>query len=210
LVRGLHAAHEEVLVPFPGGGRRETVSTAQRFRSTWLSSSLRSLRDRNLFDAYLTNLPPQHHEAVLTAVVGVWLPIEVAIAHYAACDALGLSNIDVIQIGRDATNHVHGTVLATFVRLARGAGVTPWTVLLRFQELWERIWLGGGVKVVKLGPKEARIEIAGWPCAGSVYCRAAMRGVIPAVTDLFCQKSYATEIGQLTTKTSLGYLISWA
>jgi hypothetical protein len=210
LVRGLHAVNEEILVPFPGGGRREAVPPAQRFRSTWLSSSLRSLRERNLFDAYLANLPREHHEAILSAVVGVWLPIEVAVAHYDACDALALSSIDTIQIGRDAASRVHGTVLATFVRLAKGAGVTPWTVLLRLQELWERIWLGGGVKVVKLGPKEARIEIAGWPCARSTYCRVAMRGVIPAVTDLFCQKSYANEIAQLTTRTSLAYLISWA
>ncbi len=209
MVRGLHAIDEEVLVPFPGG-RREAVPPTQRFRSTWLSSSLRSLRERNLFDAYLTHLPLKHHDAILNSIVGVWLPIEVAIAHYNACDALRLSNADAITIGREAANRVHGTVLATFVRLAKGAGVTPWTVLVRLQELWGRIWLGGGVKVVKLGPKEARIEIAAWPCASSSYCRAAMRGVIPAVSDLFCQKSYASEIVPLQTKTSLGYLLSWA
>ena len=209
MIRGLHAADEEVLVQFPGG-RREHVPPTQRFRSTWLSSSLRSLRERNLLDRYLTILPAQHHEAVLNSIVGVWLPVEVAVAHYSACDALQIGVGEAVTIGREATNRVHGTVLSTFVRLAKGAGVTPWTVLVRLQELWGRIWLGGGVKVVKLGPKEARIEIASWPCAASGYCRAAMRGVIPGVTDLFCQKSYANEITPLTTKSSLGYLLSWA
>jgi hypothetical protein len=96
------------------------------------------------------------------------------------------------------------------MRLAKGAGVTPWTVLFRLQELWARIWIGGGVQVAKLGPKEARVEIAGWPCAESSYCRTAMRGVIPAVTDLFCQKSYANELRSFATRTALAYRLSWA
>ena len=209
MVRGSDAPGEEILVPFPGG-RLDRVPKVERFRSTWLSSSLRSLRDRNLFNLYLEHLPRQHQEVILTSVVGVWLPVNVAVAHYAACDALGLNSFEVIQIGREATKAVHGTVLATFVRLAKGAGVTPWTVLLRLQELWGRIWLGGGVQVVKLGPKEVRIEIAGWPCAASIYCRTGLRGVIPAVIDLFCQKSYANEIASLTTGTSLAFRLSWA
>jgi hypothetical protein len=209
MVRGLDTLHEEVVVPFPAGGRA-AVQPAARFRSTWLASSLRSLRDRHLFEAYERNLDPAHRERILATVAGTWLPIETCLAHYDACDALHLPNAEIIQIGREAANHVHGTLLATFVRLAKGAGVTPWTVLTRLQELWCRIWIGGAVCVVKLGPKEARVEIEAWPCAGSHYCRTAMRGVIPAITDLFCQRSYANEIAKLTTKTSLGFLVSWA
>jgi hypothetical protein len=209
MVRGLRSEREEQLVPFPGGSRSHVSPTTQ-FRSTWLSTSLRSLRSRELLDAYLAHLPAKHHDAVLNAVVGVWLPIDVGVAHYAACDALHLPNAEIVAIGREATTQVHGTVLATFVRLAKGAGANPWTVLTRLQDLWARIWVGGGVCVTKLGPKEARIEIASWPCAESNYCRVAMRGVIPAITDLFCQKSYANEIAPLMTRTSLAYLISWA
>jgi hypothetical protein len=183
---------------------------ATQFRSTWLSSSLRSLRERELLDAYLRHLPPRHHEAVLAPVAGLWLPIEVAIAHYDACDALALSSVDVLAIGREATSRVHGTILSTFVRLARDAGITPWTALPRMHELWARIWIGGGVSVAKLGPKEARIEIAGWPCAASPYCRTALRGVLPGIVDLFCTKSYAREVQKLATETTLGYVLSWA
>jgi len=79
---------------------------------------------------------------ILSNVVRVWLPIDVCRRHYAACDALGLPNADVIQIGRETTNHVHGTVARDVRGLARGAGVTPWTVLVRLHELWERVWQG--------------------------------------------------------------------
>jgi hypothetical protein len=203
------SGNEEILVPFPGGSRQR-VPRATQFRSTWLSSSLRSLKERALLDAYLAHLPRKYHDAVLSTIVGVWLPVEVAVAHYDACDALALSTNDVIAIGREATHHVHGTLLSTFVRLARGAGVTPWTVLTRLQDLWNRIWMGGGVSVAKLGPKEARIEIAGWPCAASLYCRVALRGVLPAIADLFCEKSYAREAKGLFSETTLGYVVSWA
>jgi hypothetical protein len=200
---------ESVVVPFPGGSRAR-VSMVTQFRSTWLSSSLRSLKERGLVDAYLVHLPRDYHQAVLAPVAGVWLPVSVALAHYSACDALALSTAEILAIGREATNRVHGTVLSTFVRLARNAGITPWTALPRLQELWTRIWLGGGVSVVKVGPKEARIEIAGWPCAASPYCRIALRGVLPGVLDLFCSKSYARDLPRLATDTTLGYVISWA
>lgn len=200
---------ESVLVPFPGGNRAR-VPMATQFRSTWLSSSLRSLRERELLDTYLGHLPPRYHESVLAPVAGLWLPIEVAVAHYKACDALALSSVDVLAIGREATNRVHGTILSTFVRLARNAGITPWMALPRMQELWARIWMGGGVSVIKLGPKEARIEIAGWPCAASPYCRIALRGVLPGIVDLFCMKSYARDLPKLATETTLGYVLSWA
>ena len=203
------SSQEQVVVSFPGGSR-ERVHPAQRFRSTWLSSSLRSLRERNLIDTYAKELPLEYRERVLSSVVGVWLPIEIAIAHYQACDALKLPTAEIVAIGREATNHVHGTLLATFVRLAKGAGVTPWTVLGRLGELWDKIWMGGGVGVVRLGPKEARIEIAGWQCSASSYCRHAMRGVLPAITDLFSTKSYAKEVGALCSPTTLGYVVSWA
>jgi hypothetical protein len=202
---------EQVLLPYPGPRHaRAAVPVASQFRSTWLSSSLRALRERNLIDRYEQLLPPVHREAILGAVVGVWLPIEVALAHYRACDALELSTMDLVSIGREAAHHVHGTILGTFVRLAKGAGVTPWTVLVRLHDLWNRIWIGGGVSVIKLGPKEARVEIVAWPVAESRYCRTAMRGVVTSIVDMFCERSYANEVTKFWTPSSIAFRLSWA
>jgi hypothetical protein len=201
---------EEVLCPFPNGLTRERIPVTVQFRSTWLSSSLRSLRERELIDRYLAILPPQHHEAVLSAVAGMWLPVEVALAHYDACDRLGLSNLDLLAIGSEVGKHAQGTVLSTAVRLAKGAGVTPWTIILRLPDVWKRTWIGGAVQIVKSGPKDARVEIAGWPCSRTVYCRVAMRGVITGLVELFCEKAYMKEVPALCTPMTLGYRISWA
>jgi hypothetical protein len=201
---------EDLLVPFRGGALRTTVPLATRFRSTWLSSSIRALRERNLFETYLTHLPAEYHEAVLSAVVGVWLPVKVAEAHYDACDKLELTAQDLVAIGSAVGLHAQGIVFSTAINLAKGAGVTPWTVLPRLPEIWYRIWIGGGVAIYKLGPKDARLEIGGWTCARTTYCRVAMRGVIQGLTDLFCERAYVREVPSLCTKLTLGYRIAWA
>jgi hypothetical protein len=201
---------EEVLVAFPDGVSRERVPVATSFRSTWLSSSLRALKERGLMDRYLAALPQEHHEAVLTTVAGVWLPTAVATAHYQACDALGLPEAEQIAIGAEVGRHAQGSVLGTAVRLARDAGVTPWTILTRFPQVWGRIWQGGGVAIYRLGPKDARVEIAGWPCARIPYLRIAMQGVVGGLIELFCRKAYVTPLSRLCGLNTLAYRISWA
>jgi hypothetical protein len=204
------AVTEEVLVAFRGGATRSTVPVTTQFRSTWLSSSLRALRERKLIDQYLAYLPEEHHEAVLTTVVGVWLPSAIAVAHYEACDRLGLTEAEQLSIGSEVGKHAQGTVFSVAVNLAKGAGVTPWTLLARLPGVWERIWVGGGVAIVKLGPKEARVEIGGWQCSRVSYTRVAMRGVIAGLVDLFSAKAYVRQLTPLCTALTLGYRISWA
>lgn len=201
---------EDVLVPFPGGVSRTQVTPTSQFRSTWLSSSLRSIRERNLLESYLAHLPHEHHEAVLSTVVGVWLPAEIAVAHYEACDRLELTEQEQVAIGAEVGRHAQGTVLSVAVSLAKGAGVTPWTILTRLPSTWQRIWVGGGVAIIKLGPKDARIEVAGWQCARVRYTRVAMRGVISGLVELFCEKAYVRELRALCTPMTLGYRVSWA
>jgi hypothetical protein len=201
-------AAETVFLPFPTA--RAAVPMASSFRSTWLTTSLRALRERGHYERYLTYLPAEYHEAVESSVAGVWLPVKVAVSHYEACGKLDLSIQEQLDIGAEVTKRIHGTVLGTLVRLATGAGATPWTVYSNLHRLWDRIWVGGGVGVFQLGPKEARIEVIAWPCSRVSYCRVAMRGVIHGVTDLFCQKAYVHEIPKLCTPTTLGFKVQWA
>jgi hypothetical protein len=202
------ARREEALVPF--ATKRGLVPRTTEFRSTWLASSLLALRERQLLDRYLEALPREHHDAVLGTVAGVWLPAEVSVAHYTAVETLGLTVPEQIAIGEDVARHAQGTVLSVAVRLAKEAGVTPWTVLVRLPGLWNRIWVGGAIAIFKLGPKEARVEIAGWTSAHIPYCRNAMRGVLSGLLQLFCGRVYVHEIPALCTPLTLGYRVSWA
>jgi hypothetical protein len=189
---------------------RGRVPLVRTFRSTWLVSSIAALRERGLIERYLEILPGQYHQAVMASVAGVWLPVEVSVAHYDACEALQLPPEEVIAIGRQVTELVHKTSYSLAIRLVKEAGVTPWACLALQKKLWQRVWEGGDVAVFKLGPKEARVEVAGWPCSRVPYCRRALRGLLVGQTELFCKKAYATEISRLCTPTTLGYRVAWA
>jgi hypothetical protein len=189
---------------------RSRVPLASHFRSTWLSSSLNALRERNHFDRYLALLAPADRATILESVAGVWLPIDVGLTHYRACDALDLGKRESWEIGVEVTRKVHGTSLALAFRLAKQAGVTPWTIFAQMPRLWERIWRGGGIAVHKHGPKEAIIEAIQWPVAGIPYVRQTMPAVVHGVVELFCAKVYVTEVPRLMSQTSLGFRVQWA
>jgi hypothetical protein len=189
---------------------RARIPDCSQFRSTWLNSSLLALRERELMDRYKAALPPQHHAPILESVAGVWLPIDVALAHYTACGSLGLTRQQIADIGSEVTTRVHGTSLALAVRLAKQAGVTPWTILAQLGRLWERIWIGGGVAVYRRGPKEAIIEIVQWRCADVSYVRLAMPSIVNGVVQMFCTKAYVTEVTAMVGPGALGLKLQWA
>ena len=199
-------SREEVLVPF--GPTRDQPTT--ELRSTLLTTSLQTLRSRGLLDAYFKALPPEHHDAVTHVVAGVWLPIDLGIAHYRACDSLGLQWEQVLSIGKEVGERVQGTVLGLMVRTAKSTGLAPWTALRNGMVFYERGFRGGAVGIVKLGPKEARVELVGNPLCAVSYFRQGIRAVTSTGAELFCEKAYTVELPRLTTSTSMGYRLSWA
>ncbi len=56
----------------------------------------------------------------------------------------------------------------------------------------------------RTSPKDARVEIGGWTCARTTYCRVAMRGVLQGLTQLFCERAYVREVPALGTRFTLG------
>ena len=204
---GCMAVPEEVLFAFPAP--LERLPKVKRCRSTLLSSSLNAIRDRGLLERYLKSLPTQYHEMVVSTVAGVWLPIEVAMAHYRAMDALGLGVSEQVQIGRLVSDKFQGTVLGTLVKLATVAGATPWIPIGQFQRFWERLMDGGGSSAVKVGPKEARLELAGLSLFTIPYFRVAFRGVVAGACDLFTSKTYVYEIAHPTMDSNAAYRIAW-
>ena len=197
----------EPFVTFPVP--RDLVPLATSFRSTWLSSSIRALSERGHYDRYVELLPPLLRAPILESVAGVWLPMGFCIAHYRACEALGLSRRESWDIGVEVTRKVHGTSLALAIRLAKQAGVTPWTIFSQLPRLWDRIWQGGAVGIHKIGPKEAVLEAVGWPVAGIPYVRNTMPAVVHGVVEMFCAKAYVSGVPALATETSVGFRVQW-
>jgi hypothetical protein len=199
--------HEVEILAFPAP-RRELVAPATKVRGTWLAASLRGVRKQGLEETYLANVDPNHSAAIVGAAYTEWLPIEVLGAHYAACDTLGLASFQLVALGVEAARHAQGSVVGMVAKLAATAEVTPWPILSQAQRLWDRVIVGGGLSVTKLGPKEARVELVGFPMCSYRYCRVGMRGVLTGMTEMFCTKAHVSELPGWTSDSGM-MRIAW-
>jgi len=77
--------------------------------------------------------------------------------------------------------------------------------------LYDRIFRGGGgTRVSRRGPKDARVEMAGFGIADVAYFATAMTGVFEAGAELFCKKAYAQVVPRASTAHSVVLDIAWA
>jgi hypothetical protein len=179
----------EIVVEAPS-----VIAPVTTIRSTLIQSSLAALRSRGHFERYVTLVSPAHRAAILETLAPEWLPVEVGHAHYRACDALELSPTELREMGEEVGERIQGTFIATLIRSARTVGLTPWLTLSQFQRLRERLSPGGGVVVVKTGPKDATIEARQIPLFGHAYFRAAFGGVIGSAIKLGAGKGVSVRL----------------
>jgi hypothetical protein len=199
---------EEVVVPFRMPRDQVTVATA--FRSTWLSASLDGLKSHGHYPRYLQLLAPEHHDPILHSIAGVWLPIEIALAHYAACDALGLTQAQQVAMGREVLKRLRKTIFSLALHAARDVGITPWNLIKLLPAQFEREFRGGACGIFRTGPKDARVELIGFPLSVSPYTRAALRGIAHGLCEPLCTRVYTQELRELCTATTIGYRVAWA
>jgi hypothetical protein len=107
------------------------------------------------------------------------------------------------------SQRANATTLSFMSRLAQGAGATPWTILAQTPRLWASTADDGAISIERLGPKEARIDMVGYPLSGIRYNRISMQGIVLAVVELFCKKAYVREIASMCSERSLGMRVSW-
>jgi hypothetical protein len=201
------ASGEQSYLVFPGGGG--AIKPATHIRSTLIVSSQKRLRDEGLFPEYEKHLDPALQNTLIETSVARWLDIELGLAHYQACEALGLGPNRIAEIGQGVGMQRRGTFLGVAVGLAAGIGVTPWTVLAQADRLWKRAFQGGAMGTLKTGEREARIEVVGWPCARIPYCRHALRGLVLGVMGLLSPHVSLHEILPLHKDSAVAYRLAW-
>ena len=221
---------EEVVLPLPNG-----VGTSSAVRSTLIQSSLNALRGRRLYDRSrfdygrlqapantpdlrgahvvllerLEHLPAEYHELVLRTLAPTWLPMRAAVAHYTACDALGLSELEQVDIGGAVGQHIQHSFLQTIARTSQNLGVTPWIMLKQLHRLWDRTFVGGGCAVFKVGPKDARVDMHGLAIAGIPYFRNAWRGAFNVGLTIFSTRAFCKLTRSHGGPTTISYRVAW-
>lgn len=170
-----HSEAREIIIP-----RANPVVRATGVRSTLIQSSLATLKTLGYFERYLQLVSPVHRETIIGTIAASWLPIEVGMAHYQACEELQLSDDQLLAIGELVGDRMQGAFMETLTRAARSIGVTPWLLLKRFDVLWGRLLQGGSLQLTKVGPKDLLIEISGASLPRFSYFRYGFCGVVRA------------------------------
>lgn len=158
----------------------------EQVRGSLIVSSLSTLQGSKLYERYLACLPPDQHERVLYVVAASWVPVDIALVHYGACDAMQLTEAELEHMGRSVSERIMGTFLGTLVRAARKV-YTPSSVPLRqYPKLWDRLLLGGGCSVyMSMETKSARIESRGVPMFRYRYFRTAYAALVRGAGAMF-------------------------
>ncbi len=187
----------------------DAVPPVTAARSTLLSASLLAIARRGLSERYFAALPSPLHEPIRSLVAGGWAPIELAMAHYGALDALELSHSQQFEMGAEVGERIQKGLLGLAFRLAKTSGVTPWAGISMFAKLMDASFQGGDARIVKLGPKEARFETYGLPLVRYEYFRNAWRGLTSSGIETFCSRAFVKEEPGATSS-SFRCRASWA
>lgn len=153
-------------------------------RSTILQMSVKLLRDHGHYARYLELVDPTYRATILEAIAPAWIALEVADAHYRACDALELSDDDQLALGRAVGDRIQATYLATLMKTAKASGLSPMVLFSRFDRAWPRAFQGGSLQLTQVGPKDIELEVRGAQLTRYGYFRGAFVGVVRAALQL--------------------------
>lgn len=164
-----------------------SASGATHVRSTLLQQSLRGVRNRGQFQRWESYVDPAYRQLILDAIAPSWLAIDVGLAHYQACDQLGLEDTALEQIGEGVGEHLQSTLLSVAARIARATSLSQELINQCFLKLWPRLFQGGQLDIAYQG-KTATIHIRGAVVSQSRYFRGTLLGNVRAGCKLFGQK----------------------
>jgi hypothetical protein len=148
-------------------------------RNIVLQTSLGRLKAGGHFDLYASHMPPAVLEQLMTNVAPCWVPVEIALMHYEACDKLNLNFDQLSTHGTSVGEHLQRAVLVSAAKKSRAEDL--WTTSEQLHRMWPRLYQGGSVQVVKLGPKDKYVEQRGFLMNRYRHYREAQLAAFAAV-----------------------------
>ena len=153
-------------------------------RSTLLQSSLATLREAGYLERWRT-LIGDHASTIEQAIAPTWMDVSIAMAHYRACDALGMSPEEVDAIGQKVGDRLQNMLVGLGARTARATGFDPKSGVPFFERLFPRVFRGGSLAITQHGPKDLRIELRSMGVTHTAYFRQAYCGHIKRAAHFF-------------------------
>lgn len=171
----LDAEGHEIVIPHEPEIRPMTA-----IKHVVLQSSLTNLEAAGHFARYASQASPELIQEIRTGLASAWSPIELAHAHYKACDALMLSSDELQHLGQRVGHKLQSTALVTSAKKVRDDDYDIWNAAGSMHRMWARMYQGGSVQVSKLGPKEKLLELRGFPLLCYRHYRHATLAVLTA------------------------------
>lgn len=183
----------ETIIPLP-----DAIAPATQVRSTLIQSSLKQLKASGHFDAYERRLPDSMRAEILDTLAPTWLGMDVAMAHYQACDELQLTAAELMRIGEAVGKLINNVLLSALARAAKLTGITPWQFYGQLGRVWSRAFQGGAVGLSRTGAAESLIDIRGLPLCRFEYFRYGCCGVFTSIAALAASRATTTIVDYST------------
>jgi hypothetical protein len=179
MVRALESLPRgEILIP-----HEEEFQPVTAVRNTVLQASLGELREAGYFERYAIHIEPSVLHELSSNLAPSWVPIALVDAHYLACDAMGLKAEELQRIGQAVGVRVRQTSIVVADNRTSDAPVDVWTIVGQLHRAWKRVYQGGSVQIVKLGPRDELIELRGHSLYRHPYFRFASLAAIAAAHE---------------------------
>ena len=165
----------EIVIPHdPTRGKLTAV------RNVVIQSSLAQLQANGFYERYAKLIASDVLDQLRSDLSPGWIPIELALAHYQACEDLRLSISEITALGLRVGDRLQETSLVSPAKKLRDAGVDLWAEVKALQRMRERLYNGGSGQIVKIGPKEMLVEYRGFVLSRFHYHRHAQIAVLRA------------------------------
>jgi hypothetical protein len=152
-------------------------------RNTIIQASLGELREAGYYERYAQNIHPSILHELTSNLAPSWVPIDLADAHYQACDGMGLNAEELHRIGQAVGVRVRQTSIVVPGNKTSDAPVNVWTIVGQLHRVWKRVYQGGSVQIVKLGPRDELIELRGHSLYRHSYFRFGSLAAITAAHE---------------------------
>jgi hypothetical protein len=189
---------------------RRFIAYATEVKGMLFVTSRQQLRAAGVFARYEEQLAPRVREELVEITSSAWVPIEKAHAHFAAVDAIALSDADVLKMNDSLAKKIHGVFLSAVAKTIRSSGISPWSVVPIAARIWPKFFRGGAIAVRQEGPKDARVVVSGNPLVKYRYHRVGWGAHLATVVRMVVAKPVYTRVMHLDEKEGrLDYLLQW-
>jgi hypothetical protein len=139
-------------------------------------SSIAELQELGLHERYCSLVPSTSLERINALLGPGWMPIELVLDHYSACDRLGLSDELILECGQRAGENMGRALLVAGA--THDADGSPWAFVGAYSRMGRRIHEGGSAQYVKIRPNTLQIEHYHNPLFSFHYYRVGHGGFL--------------------------------